>query len=477
MLRPKVYIKNITTNTIIKVESLTTKEDRTGVSCSINTICKTSNIKIGDILYISLYYDNEIKSVTVLPLMIITKFSINSNYSLRIDAVDEFNYYCDYTNFAPIDSELTDSQRDFLITNCGYVSKGDTSKFSEKDLPSITISELMAYVQSLILPKMYYYKTTANASTIKSYRDPGTDKDHHIIYKKGMFLIERLKDNIGKINNVRHLVSVKDVIKLVSNHTLFNFYMTSTSFNQKTIVQNIYENTEDIQNKNNLTTYAPHRVIVNDIAATSASELLVKDKQKYYTFRFIDNFNMLPDDSLVYNNPTMTLNAVRGTFPYSKKVNGKVTTSTEVWYAYYDSKGEKKIISRDDIDKKNNESVNKELSNYTCNEITIKQNGENKYTVEQIKELMTKKLDSIEYFGYIGSFTTLNYNLNVFDIISLTFNNTDRKSSNFGITSINRKYDSNGLFMEIELRQEQGVIQTGKTSIAQDAFNKSNLNK
>ena len=396
MKRPEVFIRVFKANTeadlpttgkiysySIQVSDLEISETRDGIECSFTTVGKEYYFETGNVLDIKLGYANMNK--TQLPPMIITSVNLTYDYKITVTAMDEFQYHSVYTNLIPINPRP--DQKEFIDSYLKSTSTDNTIK----------LKQMLGYIKSLLVGKMFYWSTNDNSINFNS---------------NGMFKIDEFVDidsNIGAWDSQVY-VKIKQILDLLKSHFKLQCFMTSSS--------------------ENITDEYVHSVYVANVNS-SINHL------SYYNFPFVDNINII-SDSLIYNDPSLSKKAVRGVFIYKNK-DDKEDTNTTYMYAYYDQNNELKTVT----------SL---PEGYVFDEFKIQDSYS--YSDDQKKEWVTNRLKASEYVGYKGSIQSFNYNMNVFDVAKLIFNNTDRTNGIFAVLAITRTYSDSGIFIELNVKEK-----------------------
>lgn len=408
---------------IIKPHDINVVENRTGITCTINTKHDRYDIKRGDKMLITMNYENVELSRTRLPLMVITSVNIDKEGTIAINAIDEFQYICQTTNFVPVNP--TKLQQKFLAEYMGAPYKGFTPKIKD-----IKFKEMIGYIQSLILPQSYYYSTNSKK----------------IDFVNGWMLtnLTDLEANIGKWepNGQPTIAAVLDMLK---NNFFYNFFSFASSINatkgSEESKLSIYDYSDSVLARTN--------VLITGLDTCSP----YTDVKEH--LRVIDNFNVV-DQNLIYVSPGNEGRAVQGVFKTKKDKEKKIKESTEVWYAYFDTDGT--VLCQKDI------AIVKGYAKFFDN-ITI--NDAATISTDDRKKYVTNKLLSTQYTGFSGDIKTFNMNFNVFDRVQLEFNNIDQQSEfgeseiskfEYGINEITRSFGEDGLFMTIKLRQQLKIV-------------------
>ena len=422
-------ITNTTFRYIIKPVSFSSVESRSGINVTFETKSDRYFLNNGDRIFIECNYlshyresdaDRYIKSIIpTLPIMIVTDVTITSNFTLKVSCIDEFSYICQTTNVIPIDIENNPDQLKFVQDNFRKKLTDDKKSVVVDANPSLSLDQMLGYLQSVINPKRWFSKSRfADSTTFKS-GDP---------FK---YIGNPSVPDIGKWapdNNTK----IKTIIDQLSNVYYINIFQTTYCL--------------------------PISVEVPGVIPVRGRHI-----------KLIDDFNIISDD-LKYINPIEKKKVVKYTFSEKKKVDGKDTISTDVWYGYYDSEG--KIV----VTNSENPGL---LSGYFMDEFKI--GGAQIFTAKQRKLKTREGLISNNFFGLCGTLNTFNYEININDVINIEYNNIlraekyddsslkGRQSGFFGIKSIKRTFDSNGLFMTIEPRQQLGgsVNESGNLKISE----------
>ena len=479
------------------IKSIDIDENRQG----INGICEikyNALFKIGDKISILLDYDNDDDDLcqSLYPLMVITDIQYDNMKTLKFKFIDEFQYYCQTTNFIPVNLNSNDSvsiaQKDFLISFCGYDPISNSYSTNSGDTNAINMSTLLGYINSLIVPKMEIYQNIY-PNGIKNI----------LFDKNGLFNLTYLEDfSIGKWS-VQSFVSVSEVLKKINTNYFIDLFMTSSSINiPDSIYKEIPETTYFIHepgtigneplfiDENGIPVYdivtlagASNEATnnIDKVTVVALNSVYLNNSDKIFSFE--DYFNII-NDNLVYQDVNQNLTKViRGVFVNSKakKVytstpgNTYITDQIQKIYAYFDKNGKAKITYNESdllnlrTELQINESKKVNQDNTYENWIV---NSAQEITKEQREKQVLNKLTKSSYTGFIGGLKTLNFNLNVYDKINIkkylpnnsnitegfTYKNNDLNEflldSYFAITSIKRTYDQSGLFMNINLRQQ-----------------------
>lgn len=417
----------------IKPKSFTCNETRDGVNGTIVTKGDRYFIKPGDKMEIELGYEYETKSIndvfsTYLPVLVVTSININADFDIEINFIDEFSYLCQLLTFIPV--KRTTEQQLLISKYFGYF-ENDVDKPSGFAKEEVDLDILLGYIQSLLIPNMYY--TIGQDNTTILYTIGQVSPSIVSIFYK-------YKDNIvtglGKWK-IDSIIKISEVIKKLKDIYFVNLYSVSSSYDN-----NVQEN-EPL--------YPGGMVMVEELGS-------IVSPGENNTIKLVDNINIISDD-LKWIDPSNDIKVVRGTFS-QKVINGKKTeVQTDIWYAYYDEKGQ--IVCSND----KNTLIN--LDRYTFEEFKIN-SGSEQITPERRKQLTSQKLLANEYLGWGGgSINTFFQKSNIMDCVSLKFLNSARLHSEedssleskydrngvYGISSIIRTFD-NGLFMDIKLRQK-----------------------
>ena len=141
----------------IRTNTWSTQENRDGLSLTINTKSNKYLIEVGDKMRVDARYRGINTSFTTLPTMIVTSVNLNSENTLEILAVDEFQYHCQSTNYIP--TVPKESQIPFIEGKLGIVAQESNR---------LIINQQLEVVQT--------QAKVANETTTKTERKTETEK-------------------------------------------------------------------------------------------------------------------------------------------------------------------------------------------------------------------------------------------------------------------------------------------------------------
>lgn len=434
MLRPKVYIQVLNNSNYqgdsdspvikytIKPSTFSSEETREGISVTFVTKSEKKILKVGDKIQPFIKYENIFESEQWFPVLIVTDTQINSDGDFECIAIDEFAYYCRIITFIP-DVETSKLESDYLKNTFGvtigqeYVSQSEIDKLSD-----INFKDLLGYIQLRIYKLMYYSDLTISDEQLIKFKN-------NLLFNIPDYITT---STVGKWT-IGSSVPILDVLKILKDNYMITIFQENSSYYQKTNV-----------NGNNIVT-------VEVVGTIPSLDNPVK---------ITDNVNIIKDN-LKYKNPSEQRKLWIGEYiNFIKDDKGKINKKeSEKWYGYYDN--ENKPISTKTKPSKVNFLQSNKYSIGNANSITENQRQ---------KEVLNKVISN-EYLGYEGSIDTFQYACILSDVIELKFNNSNniirefkkyddsslknyRVDGKFGISSINRSYDSSGLFMTINVRQQ-----------------------
>lgn len=423
MLRPSLNIYVITNGTEIKykvrVSDFSSTENRDGIKCTFNTKMDRYIIKKGDVLAIFATYTNVKDSYIFYPIMIVTNVNISSDLTYTVECQDEYSYLINTTEFIPVMETSNvnyNVYKDFLQKNFN-IAFGDKDFKPATEKPKVTIYQMLAWIERLLLKKMYLTKkqTDKDGKEVK-YNANG-------IFK---FVGDATFSDIGKWD-IPSGYKIIDILNVIKENYFINTYQSPT----KTLTVN-----GSTQNKNpyiNIFVEGPGSI----------------DQDNTDVIKLIDNINII-NDSLNYQDVSGRKVAVKGIFKYKDSKNKEIK---DILYAYFDDKG-------------NVQYTKAEIFNtYSVDKLEI--GNASSITEEKRKEYLANKLKTQNYFGYDGTIDTFHYRLNLNSKIDIKFNNSLRRDDYkdesslqkrvdglFGVKEIVRTFNSDGLFMSITPRQQ-----------------------
>jgi hypothetical protein len=421
-VNPKTGKPNITDiyKDEIHPSSVEIEENKQGITGSITSVRARNNIKIGDKINIKLEYLGIKESVTFISGMVVIDTQLDSKYQLTFKFMDEFQYYCQITDFIPLSP--TDEQKVFLNSKYGISFSDSDISTALKD--NVLVEELLEYIKGLIEDKMYYH--------IK-----GDD-----IYQQIIDMSEAYISPMSiKFNN-----KISDLIKILSDNYFTHVF--STSYISK------FPFDFDIN-------FQP-TIIIETI-------LGLENFCTTHTCTCVDNINII-EDNLIRINPLITPTCSVGIFK-NKKTKDK-PEEVEEWYAYWQTDGRPTVTKdKQSLPTTKDIVVDVDGNKYggpiqLYNTVTV--GNAEIITEDKRKEYTLNMLLSSEFFGYRGILKTFQQGINVTNAVKLEFRNKMRNSADrwkkkekifkiedkdripYSIGRITREYDSNGLFMTIE---------------------------